>query len=46
MSRGDIGMRRGLAHDPEKHAPDPIGDGNRFSVEIMRQRKDAPVNVK
>jgi hypothetical protein len=24
------------AHDPEKHVLDMIGDGNRFSVKIMR----------
>ncbi len=27
-----------LAHDPEKHVPDLIGDGNRFSEKIMRRK--------
>jgi hypothetical protein len=26
-----------LAHDPEKHVPDLIRDGYRFSEKIMRQ---------
>jgi hypothetical protein len=29
------------AHDPEKHVLDPIGDGNRFSDQIMRQESAA-----
>jgi hypothetical protein len=29
---------RVMAHDPEKHALDAIGDGHRFSEKIMRKQ--------
>jgi len=28
----------GMSHDPEKHVPDAIGDGYRFSDKIMRKQ--------
>jgi hypothetical protein len=38
MAIRSSGRKTRIAHDPEKHVLDVIGDGNRFSAKIMRKQ--------